>query len=588
MKFVCERCQTRYSIADDKVRQKILKIRCKTCESVITVRDPAMQDPAPQGLKGLVPQSAVVTASKASAAVSAPVVRSPTSVRVPVASPPAALPVEWFFSIDGNQQGPFGQPELVRRIVAANRDNDVHVWKEDFDAWKELKTVGPIRREVAAARAPKVRPPSPSWPSVPAPPSDFESDDSSTHVSAAAPSFFAPVRPDPAAPQPRVWAADHSRKSTVRLATPMDMRGGGSGLERRPDLATAARDTPSPLAMLTPPPVATSPGPTPPPHLATPLPGTSPASNGHSSGLFADPLRPPTPGLAAVALAHRTGTMFPVTSVGSSAALSTGISQLYRVSGPLLRYPVLKFVLAGVVLVGLLIVVMLTTLDHKDAVTARRAPKSGASTSAASIDPEQQARLDAAQRFRRTVGTDDSPLATPPPTKIVLQGRRVLVGTSSRSAKAAATLVVPPPVGSVQPPPAEGTLTEEQKIASRQFAESERKVAAPAMARAASRLVGPESFSQEDIRGVVKRNEGSIKTCYERALKREEGLRAGGRLEVTVSVGTSGRVKKVSVNASAALASVSQCVQDAVRRWVFPSGREEYESTFPFLLHGSE
>ena len=39
MKFVCERCHTKYSIADDKVRQKILKIRCKTCENVITIRD---------------------------------------------------------------------------------------------------------------------------------------------------------------------------------------------------------------------------------------------------------------------------------------------------------------------------------------------------------------------------------------------------------------------------------------------------------------------------------------------------------------------------------------------------------------------
>ena len=47
MKFVCERCHTRYSIADDKVRQKILKIRCKTCENVITVRDPASSAPEP-------------------------------------------------------------------------------------------------------------------------------------------------------------------------------------------------------------------------------------------------------------------------------------------------------------------------------------------------------------------------------------------------------------------------------------------------------------------------------------------------------------------------------------------------------------
>jgi predicted Zn finger-like uncharacterized protein len=39
MKFVCDRCQTRYSIADEKVRQKILRIRCKTCGNVIVVQD---------------------------------------------------------------------------------------------------------------------------------------------------------------------------------------------------------------------------------------------------------------------------------------------------------------------------------------------------------------------------------------------------------------------------------------------------------------------------------------------------------------------------------------------------------------------
>src|SRR5215510_6106247 len=40
MKFVCDRCQTKYSIADDKVRGKVLKVRCKTCQKVITVREP--------------------------------------------------------------------------------------------------------------------------------------------------------------------------------------------------------------------------------------------------------------------------------------------------------------------------------------------------------------------------------------------------------------------------------------------------------------------------------------------------------------------------------------------------------------------
>ena len=41
MKFVCDRCQTKYSIADEKVRGKILKVRCKSCTNIITVRDEA-------------------------------------------------------------------------------------------------------------------------------------------------------------------------------------------------------------------------------------------------------------------------------------------------------------------------------------------------------------------------------------------------------------------------------------------------------------------------------------------------------------------------------------------------------------------
>src|SRR5678809_264019 len=39
MKFVCDRCQTKYSIADERVRGKVLKVKCKTCANLITVRE---------------------------------------------------------------------------------------------------------------------------------------------------------------------------------------------------------------------------------------------------------------------------------------------------------------------------------------------------------------------------------------------------------------------------------------------------------------------------------------------------------------------------------------------------------------------
>ena len=45
MKFLCDRCKTRYSIGDERVRGKILKIRCKNCANVITVREGMAAEP---------------------------------------------------------------------------------------------------------------------------------------------------------------------------------------------------------------------------------------------------------------------------------------------------------------------------------------------------------------------------------------------------------------------------------------------------------------------------------------------------------------------------------------------------------------
>ena len=41
MKIECDKCGAKYSIADDKVRGKTFKIRCKKCSNVIIVRDKA-------------------------------------------------------------------------------------------------------------------------------------------------------------------------------------------------------------------------------------------------------------------------------------------------------------------------------------------------------------------------------------------------------------------------------------------------------------------------------------------------------------------------------------------------------------------
>ncbi len=45
MKIVCDACQAKYSISDDKVQGKVFKIRCKKCSNIIVVRGGASEQP---------------------------------------------------------------------------------------------------------------------------------------------------------------------------------------------------------------------------------------------------------------------------------------------------------------------------------------------------------------------------------------------------------------------------------------------------------------------------------------------------------------------------------------------------------------
>jgi predicted Zn finger-like uncharacterized protein len=142
MKFVCERCQTKYSIADEKVRQKVLKIRCKTCENVITIRD------------------AVVVSEPAAPRIEPP--PTPAQGGPPAASGRAQRSIEWHLAISGHQTGPFGLAALVTRILAAGRGDEVYVWNEHLDGWKEPKAIPEVAAELElrdAASAVAVPPP---------------------------------------------------------------------------------------------------------------------------------------------------------------------------------------------------------------------------------------------------------------------------------------------------------------------------------------------------------------------------------------------------------------------------------------------
>ncbi len=157
MKFLCDRCKTRYSIGDDRVRGKILKIRCKNCANVITVREGMEAPPDDGGGGGRRNPTTMVPAIQESK----PASPLGAAFSAQLAKPPPALEEEWYVSIDGEQSGPFNLAEAQRWVASKPYDADLHCWSEGFDDWLPVDKVSHFRglRQKPAAPPPKPMPP---------------------------------------------------------------------------------------------------------------------------------------------------------------------------------------------------------------------------------------------------------------------------------------------------------------------------------------------------------------------------------------------------------------------------------------------
>jgi predicted Zn finger-like uncharacterized protein len=137
MRFVCDRCQTRYNIADEKIRQRIVRIRCKNCGGVITLH-------AGEVMAGAEVAPARLSGNRA--AISADV-RAPSKL-----SRPPARRSEWFVAVDGKETGPLTCGEAAKYIVTLGPEHVIHVWKEGMDEWKRPADVAIISQELSALK----------------------------------------------------------------------------------------------------------------------------------------------------------------------------------------------------------------------------------------------------------------------------------------------------------------------------------------------------------------------------------------------------------------------------------------------------
>ena len=111
MKVVCETCEAKYQIPDERVAGRRLRIRCRKCGGVMEARgDELVAAPAPSA-------------------------------------------TEWFTSIDGTPIGPLSTEDIVSRITTGVLEWDAHVWREGYAEWVTVDASDTLVRAVASSRS---------------------------------------------------------------------------------------------------------------------------------------------------------------------------------------------------------------------------------------------------------------------------------------------------------------------------------------------------------------------------------------------------------------------------------------------------
>jgi hypothetical protein len=85
-----------------------------------------------------------------------------------------------------------------------------------------------------------------------------------------------------------------------------------------------------------------------------------------------------------------------------------------------------------------------------------------------------------------------------------------------------------------------------------------------------------------DIFATVRENQSGVRSCYERALKRDHRL--APRLEVQVSVLPTGAVERVAVGGALGAPELTSCIRSVIKGWKFPHAPQAYSTAFPLRL----
>jgi len=568
MKFVCDRCLTKYSIADEKVRGRILKIRCKSCSNIITVKESAPSAPisvaSGDSDRTVISSGPHVTAKPAPPAAAAP----PRRARPP--TPPSAAAtdeVQWFLAVEGVQKGPFTRKVLVDRLLAMPKDSDVHVWNDALDGWRPPSEVPAVAREMQARqRAGTHQPPAPPSARLrPVPPPPSQAPASERRISGAYAAVGSAGHASHGAGA-HAAAASHGHAPIVASHSSV-----GLGLASvAPVVAPAPTmppagilDTPVPIRELVQAHKAHNGSEA---HGAGLAAAAAPSviANGESDALNALNLggswRQPSAPLGP------TDARFSSASMAAATGAKPG-SRTAKLAG------------GAVLLAGICVALFFVAFRKPSPPPLAAGPKVEPSPAVAVKAPEVPAEPSKEVKALRAVDPEAAGDPEAPKTETVARvgGKKPIRpapvrNPSVRGGGTTATSTSP------------GAFTAEQRGDATRFGDSSGRSLQIRNPLAPAAKVTP---NQSDITRVVNNNKGGIKVCYQRALLRDTSL-THGKIDVNVTIGISGRVKSVGVDGPAPFRALEPCIKDVLSRWVFPASSEEYGTVFSYVFQGAE
>ena len=570
MKFVCDHCNTKYSIADEKVRRKVLKIRCKNCSQIIVVREPGAGsseteplDPEPSGTKGPLDRTIDEAPARAAGtgfrgvrmAQSAPALKvtpslmaaaepdefeaahehtrlsgTPDFVEAAVLSGAAVEEDEWYFAVDGNQFGPMGFPEICSRVKRGEALGDAYVWRDGFDDWLELQDVPELR---------------PFLPRHPPPPPRGKSGliQASSLVGGTPLASSLPSRPyQPKPPFPTLPRAGAIGMTPGRGPAPIV-----PGSVAPPSFGGRNLVPPSMPPM---------------PALPAPPPGAAPEDLVPSdSGLVPLPISP-------AASLPASGPLPPLSFAGAEPSgyqlLAATVPPAARPSSTPLLLKVTAAAGIASLLCGIGLVAYFVFFDR----------------------PAKPARIGIPLPTSEPgSGPTATPQPAPPRPPEPQEFQPMEIGRSAHAGKAP-TRAAPAHKESQAPPPAAPGLSDKQRRLLALYGQGgEAPTDAPAPAVPAAKPSGPRrQISENDIINMQRKHRPALTACYDRALKRDDTL-SELKADVTVTIDDRGLVKGVAIQ-GVRDDELASCLRKNIRYWAFqPLGEQTFR--FPIIFRGS-